>query len=305
MNELLVRELERGEEELWFELNDERDHDEEKTEAERLNEFREQFEERSPKDPRTFLVALDGGRPVGRLKGVFLDERTYFVIEVRTAEGLSNSVIEDALIDHLAPTFARDGVRILSSDRPRNREVNSALDRAGFEIEKMKAYVGRSLEDELPEPEVAFGFLTLGEVGREKFVRVMTEAAEGDPFEDVEGSDPDAEFQELVDMAGDKFDESSWFLPLVDGEIVGVLLPQAFADSDTDGTLFYVAVLPRFRGKGYGRALHAKGLALLRERGLTKYIGSTDTRNAPMLRVFEANGCPQTNTQFFFRPPAA
>jgi len=305
MNELLVRELARGEESLWFELNDERDHDEERTEEERLAEFGEQFDERSGEDPRTFLIALDGARPVGRLKGVFLDERTYFIAEVRTAEGLPCSVIEDALVRHLAPTFSRDGINVLSSDRPRNREVVSALSRTGFTIDKQKAYVGRSLEGQLPEPEVAFGFLTLAEVGRERFVRVMTQAADGDPFEDPTEGDPDADFQELIEMAGDRFDESLWYLPLVDGEIVGVLLPQAFPDSDTEGTLFYVAVLPRFRGLGYGRALHATGLAILKGRGVTKYVGSTDTRNAPMLRVFEANGCPQTNTQFFFRPPDA
>jgi len=302
MKDLLVRELERGEESLWFELNDERDHDDEKSDEERLSEFREQFEERSGKDPRTFLVALDGERPAGRLKGVFLDNRTYFIIEVRTAEGLPCSVIEDALIGHLVPTFSRDGITVFSSDRPRNLEVNSALDRAGFEIEKQKAFVGRSLEGELPEPAVAFGFLTLAEVGREKFISVMTAAAEGDPFEDPEENDPEAGFQNLVEMAGDAYDESSWYLPLVDGEIVGVLLPQAFPD-DGDGTLLYVAVLPRFRGRGYGRALHATGLSMLKERGVPKYIGSTDTRNTPMLRIFEENGCPRTSKQFFFRPP--
>jgi ribosomal protein S18 acetylase RimI-like enzyme len=49
------------------------------------------------------------------------------------------------------------------------------------------------------------------------------------------------------------------------------------------GTLFYVAVLPAFRGRGYGRALHAGGLAMLAERGVTRYVGSTDTRNDPIL----------------------
>jgi ribosomal protein S18 acetylase RimI-like enzyme len=304
MNDLLVRELASGEESLWFELNDERDHDDEKTDEERLAEFRKEYSGRSGNDGRLFLIALDGARPVGRLKGVFLDLDTYLILEVRTAEGLPCSVIEDALIGHLAPSFSRDGITVFSSDHPRNREINSALDRAGFTIDKKKAYVGRSLEGELPEPEVAFGFLTLAEVGREKFVGVMTEAAEGDPFEDMEGRDPDADFQELVEMAGERFDESEWYLPLVDGEIVGVLLPQAFPDSEAAGTMFYVGVLPRFRGRGYGRALHATGLSMLAARGVTKYIGSTDTRNTPMLRIFEANGCPQTNTQFFFKPPA-
>jgi ribosomal protein S18 acetylase RimI-like enzyme len=304
MDGIIVRELSGGEASLWFELNDERDHDDEKSESDRLTEFREQLTEGSSKDPRTYLIALDGERVVGRLKGVFLDACTYFISEVRTSEGLPCSIIEDALVGYLGGTFSRDGITVFSSDRPRNREINAALERVGFRIEKTKAYVSRGLDGELPEPSEAFGFVTLAEVGRERFVRVMTQASEGDPFEDMEGRDPDADFQELVDMAGEKFDESSWYCALVDGEIVGVVLPQEFPDSEGEGTLFYVAVLPRFRGRGYGRALHATGLSILAERGVTKYIGSTDTRNAPMLRVFEANGCPRTNSQFFYRPPA-
>lgn len=306
MNALLVRELVSGEESLWFELDEVTEGgDERPSGSERLAAFRDRFEECSAKDPRTFLVALDGSRLAGRLEGVFLDKKTYLVRELRCAEGVPCSLVEDALVGHLAHSLSPDGIGVSSSDRPKNAELNSALERAGFEIEKKKACVARSLTGELPEPAVEFTLRTLAEVGRDEFIRVMTEAAEGDPFEDMEGRDPEADFQELVDMAGERFAPRSWFLPLVDGEVVGVLLPQAFPDSETDGTLFYVAVLPRFRGRGYGRALHATGLSILVERGVTKYIGSTDMRNEPMLRVFEANGCPQTTTQFLYRPPAA
>jgi GNAT superfamily N-acetyltransferase len=193
---------------------------------------------------------------------------------------------------------------VLSSDRPKNAEVNRALERGGFQIQKKKAYVARNLEGELPEPAVEFAFRTLFEVGKVEFLRVMTEASEGDPFEDATERDPEAEFAELVEAAGGKFDPASWMLAHVEGEAVGVVLPQEFSDSEAEGTLFYVAVLPAFRGRGYGRALHATGLAMLAERGVTRYIGSTDTRNKPMLKVFEANGCPQTATQLFYGPPA-
>jgi ribosomal protein S18 acetylase RimI-like enzyme len=131
----------------------------------------------------------------------------------------------------------------------------------------------------------------------------MAEAAEGDPFEDVEGRDHDADFQELVDMAGERYDPESWFVALIEGEVVGVLLPQVFPDAESEGTLFYVAVLPQFRGRGFGRALHASGLSMLAGRGAEKYVGSTDMRNEPMLRIFEANGCLRTTTQFFYKLP--
>ncbi|MCK4511219.1 GNAT family N-acetyltransferase, partial [bacterium] len=169
---------------------------------------------------------------------------------------------------------------------------------------KKKAFVARGLKGELPERGVDFTFRSLFEVGKPAFLRTMTEAAQGDPFEDVADGDSEADFNELVEGAGDRFDPASWMLAHLGDDVVGVVLPQEFPGSDREGTLFYVAVLPAFRGRGYGRALHASGLSMLAERGVTRYVGSTDTRNGPMLKVFEANGCPQTGTQLFYRPPA-
>ncbi len=313
MGELEVRELRSGEESLWlgFDAEGEPDaraeHDagaERPPESEKLTEFRRVFEERSSRDPRSFLVALIGPRAAGRLKGLFLSDKLYFIQELHCAEGFPCTVVEDALACFLGASFAGDGIGILSWDRTESAEINAALERAGFEIEKKKAFVARSLKRDLPRPGTRFAFRTLAEAGKAAFLRVMTEAAAGDPFEDMAGRDAEDDFRELTDAAGDRFNPASWMLAQVDGDVVGVVLPQEFSGSDREGTLFYVAVLPAFRGRGYGRALHASGLSMLAERGVTRYVGSTDTRNAPMLKVFEANGCPQTGTQLFYRPPA-
>ncbi|MCK4409528.1 MAG: GNAT family N-acetyltransferase, partial [Candidatus Eisenbacteria sp.] len=270
----------------------------------KLTEFRRLFEERSARDPRSFLVALMGARAAGRLEGLFLSDKLYFVREMRCAEGFSCSVIEHALARFLGDSFSSDGIGILSWDRTKNAEVNAALERAGFLVEKRKAFVARSLKDDLPQSGTRFAFRTLAAAGKTEFLRVMTEAAEGDPFEDPAGRDPEDDFRELTEGAGDRFDPASWMLAQVDGDVVGVVLPQEFPGRDREGTLFYVAVLPPFRGRGYGRGLHAAGLAMLAERGVTRYLGSTDTRNEPMLRVFEANGCSQTGIQLFYKPPS-
>ena len=313
MDELEVRELRFGEESLWLgfdeggEADTRGEHDARtqcQPETEELTEFRRLFEERSSRDPRSFLVALTGARVAGRLKGLFLSDKLYFVEELRCAEGLPCSVVEDALARFLGDSFSGEGIGILSWDRTESAEINAALKRAGFEIEKKKAFVARALKGDLPRPGTRFAFRTLAEAGKDEFLRVMTEAAAGDPFEDMAVRQPEDDFRELTAAAGDRFDPASWMLAQVDGDVVGVVLPQEFSGSDREGTLFYVAVLPAFRGRGYGRALHASGLSMLAERGVTRYVGSTDTRNGPMLKVFEANGCPQTGTQLFYRPPA-
>jgi len=312
MGELEVRELRSGEESLWLgfdagssDARDERDAEAGRPpESERLTEFRRLFEERSSHDPRSFLVALIGAQVAGRLKGIFLSDELYFIQELKCAEGLPCSVVEDALACFLGDSFSGDGIGILSWDRTKNAEINAALERAGFEVEKRKAFVARGLKGDLPRPGTHFEFRTLAEAGKAEFLRVMTEAAAGDPFEDMAGRDAEDDFRELKDAASDKFDPASWMLAQVGGDVVGVVLPQEYPGSKREGTLFYVAVLPAFRGRGYGRALHASGLSMLAERGVTRYVGSTDTRNGPMLKVFEANGCPQTGTQLFYRPPA-
>ncbi len=312
MDELEVRELRSGEESLWFGSDavggpDTRGGHDAGTqclpESEKLTEFRQLFEERSSRDPRSFLVARAGARAAGRLKGLFLSDKLYFIQELHCAEGSPCSVVEDALACYLGDSFSGDGIGILSWDRTRSTEINAALERAGFEVEKRKAFVARGLKGELPERGVDFTFRSLFEVGKPAFLRTMTEAAQGDPFEDVTDGDPEADFNELVEEAGNRFEPASWMLAQVGDDVVGVVLPQEFPGSGREGTLFYVAVLATFRGRGYGRALHASGLSMLAERGVTRYVGSTDTRNAAMLKVFEANGCPQTGTQLFYRPP--
>jgi GNAT superfamily N-acetyltransferase len=304
MRDLRARELRNGEEHLWLELDVPEKGETAESASGGLDEFRARFREESSGDPRTFLIALDGSLPAGRLSGRFLDKQTYLVRELRCAEGFPVSEVEDALLAFLGRSLARDGALVFTSDSPKNAELVGALERAGFTVEKKKALVGRGLEGELPGQGIGFAFVPLAEVGRRRFVEVMTEAAEGDPFESMEGRDADADFEELVELAGNRYDPWSWFLALVDGEVVGVLLPQILPDAESEGTLFYVGVLPRFRGRGYGRALHAAGLSMLAERGAVGYFGSTDTRNEPMLRVFARNGCERRSTQLFFRPPA-
>ncbi|MEA3409143.1 MAG: hypothetical protein U9Q95_02235, partial [Candidatus Eisenbacteria bacterium] len=181
MGELEVRELRSGEESLWLGLDAEGEPGA-KGEPGKLTEFRRLFEERSSHDPRSFLMALDGPRAAGRLKGLFLSDKLYFIQELRCAEGLPCSVVEDALARYLGGSFSDEGIGILSWDRARSAEINGALDRAGFEVEKRKAFVARDLNGELPECRVDFTFRSLFEVEKPAFLRTMIEAAQGDPF---------------------------------------------------------------------------------------------------------------------------
>lgn len=250
-------------------------------------------------DERSFLLAFDGPRCVGRLEGTFLNPTLYFVREIYSTDGPHAPGIEEALCAYLRASFVRDRVSVLTWNVPESEPINSALRRSGFEVRRRKVFVERSIAGYESPYEDAFTYRSLDVVGRERFVRIMAEASEGDPFEDSAERDVDREFQELVEYAGKRFDATWWMTAKLGRDTVGVVLPQVFPKRDDEGTLFYVGVRPGFRGRGYGKVLHAAGLEFLSRHGVAKYVGSTDERNAPMLSVFRANGCARTGTQLF------
>ncbi|WHT48766.1 hypothetical protein QNH10_03180 [Sporosarcina thermotolerans] len=59
--------------------------------------------------------------------------------------------------------------------------------------------------------------------------------------------------------------------------------------------------MPKWRGKGYGAALHWSSLHLLKGIGATTYVGSTDEANRHMIGIFERNGCVLRDRKGIYR----
>lgn len=247
------------------------------------------------------LLAVENGRPVGRLEGTFLNPKLYFVRELLASDEADRGEVAAALAKYLGSSFAPEGIEVLSWDRPDAVHINAALERTGFVVSKAKIFVEKDLRAFRAAQEDPFVYRSLAEIGEDRFLEIMSRAAEGDPFEDVAARDPRRDFRDLVGYAGAAFDPTWWRVAYLGRDPVGVVLPQVFSDRTNEGTLFYVGVLPEFRGRGFGRMLHASGLAFLAGRGITRYVGSTDARNFPMIAVFRANGCEQTGRQLFYR----
>lgn len=75
------------------------------------------------------------------------------------------------------------------------------------------------------------------------------------------------------------------------GRNYGISIPHIEQGTAEEGRMFYFGVVPEQRQKGYGKIFHAISLELLKTLGAKIYVGSTDTGNAPMRRIFETNGC--------------
>lgn len=145
----------------------------------------------------------------------------------------------------------------------------------------------------LPATPLGWGTRSLAELGTSAFAAQMLAAAAGDPFDQSTPASAEDDLKELIEAAGASHDPGEWVFVDDPSGRVGVVLPHA--DPDGRGTLFYLGVVPERRGEGLGRALHAYGLRALRRRGATRYEGSTDERNAPMLAIFCHNECRITS----------
>ena len=249
---------------------------------------------------RVTLTAYDDTGDVARLEGEFV---TSTLFQARRGEiGGGTRVFEAwaAFATHVADQFAATGGEVIVWEGPEQDRWCAALEAAGFHRARRKAFVTRDLTADIPAASPELTLRSLADVGEDAFRARMVEASEGDPYEEREGAARDVarEWAELIEHEGDRFDPSGWYLVDDAAGPVGVLLPRA--DDAATGTLSYLGIVPSRRGRGLGRLLHAKGLALLAGRGLARYIGSTDVRNAPMLRVFERNGCRVKGTQAYF-----
>ncbi len=208
----------------------------------------------------------------------------------------------DAAFSTMARALRRelDGrSELVTWDDAKRTRINDALRATGYTDYRRKLFVMRDLKEHLP-PGGDFAWRTLAEIGEPAFIDLMTRCAEGDPFPE-DDFDPQQDWRELLEHAGASFDPNRWRAPLIDGEPAGVVLPTPYPGAPIEGTISYVGILPAFRGRGFGRALHASGLRLLAEAGCTIYKGSTDHRNKAMARVFEKNGCAVDGVQLLMK----
>lgn len=74
----------------------------------------------------------------------------------------------------------------------------------------------------------------------------------------------------------------------VDEFPAAIVVPQSVEEW---GTLTYMGIIPKFRGKGFGSILQRHGQFCLKCQGATEYHGGTLSNNKAMLRVFEKNEC--------------
>ncbi len=169
-----------------------------------------------------------------------------------------------------------------------------------FDADKLlvRAAVADLRIDALPEPPPGATFVAHDPELADVFQRVLATSLsrsdrETDAVEEL------AAFEARARGDGG-FHPEDWVVLRIDGVAAGVVIP-AFLDARRDGgTLFYVGVLPAFRGRGLGAVLTRRGVETMLARGATRYADSCNALNTSMRRIFDRLGCGLVTTQHFF-----
>lgn len=183
------------------------------------------------------------------------------------ASGSGTSVIATRLIEGVA------------------HSVDSSLNVLGFGDPYDEVVVERSLQDSLPIVETSLTWSRRSDVPLD-LLDMIIKASDNRALDGMDA----AGFLKMSRAQHKAFSEPLWRVAEVDGEAVGIV---HFGIPDERGCsgLELIGVLPEFRGRGLGRALHAKTLHALAQRGGRHYRDKTDVGNLAMQRIFFWNGC--------------
>ncbi|WP_017318493.1 GNAT family N-acetyltransferase [Mastigocladopsis repens] len=82
-----------------------------------------------------------------------------------------------------------------------------------------------------------------------------------------------------------------------DNKAVGFVFPVIYQGCAKDGleeaTIYYIGVLPEYRGQGFATDLLLKGTRVLQDVGVWKVLCDTDVNNIPMISTFKRVGYQQ------------
>lgn len=281
-HQIRVQPLKRGEEDLWTSIGVPQNEV-----ASRCQKLTEYLSSNPTLPPEHYLLACQGEKLVGKMSGI-LESTGYIATSLHVADESAQSEIADALFAHVKGFGC---LKALSWAREDNSKWRKLLTESGFMEKEDRAYYRRKVSAFKSNHDNPFQLISLNDLGESSFLEIYRETYLGNSNRNFNNESPETDFRSHIESAGVLFDPNRWYVAMKENCPLGIVLPQRFPDSPHEGTLMSLGLLPKARGKGYGKVLHAIGLEILANQGATDYIGSTDVQNIPMIKVFEKNQC--------------
>lgn len=231
-----------------------------------------------------YLIAFNNGIPIGKISGQFAQEKA-IISKMHSDSRFEAIEILKGFIAYLGEDKKYEA---LCWDKEQDIEWENLLINFGFHLLQEKEYYEKMISKYVSPYEEKFAFLSLKEIGKHKFINYLGKIYRNNLNRNF--IYPKTDFENFINISGKDYSEI-WKISLINNKTCGVLLPIAYPDVPQEGTILSFGVFQNYRNKGYGSALHAKGLELLSKLGVLRYVGSTDIYNSPMKKVFIKNNC--------------
>jgi len=246
---------------------------------------------------------FEGERQLAFIKGRMFNQ--FIVISLFKYESIEPD-IDDLLAKEIQKVFYEDckkhHSKIILTIGERTEKAQWFLENSDFQLEHINHVFLNNLKG-LRQPNIQFELKPFKEVDLNYFQSIYYECSKGDPQNDSPNLTPEGFFEKHKREIGHVYDESLICLALFQDQVIGVLSLRVEQIGDTDqkeGSINYIGLLPAFRGKGYGKELHLTGLRRLAKLGCNNYYGGTDSKNKPMLKIFDANNCLLIEVQHYY-----
>ncbi|MBM7552262.1 GNAT family N-acetyltransferase [Thalassobacillus pellis] len=169
-----------------------------------------------------------------------------------------------------------------------DRLVLETLKNEGFQHTKKRCRYEFDFQKPFPFPlDRRICLQSIDEIGETAFLSLWEQAAGR--------SQAKRDYTSLKSELGKTYKRSCYGIILEDKGI-GIALPHIEPGTEQEGRLFFIGLIPAFRGKGFGVEAHRHALYILKERFLAEnYVGMTDEDNLPMKQIFYANHCIKTS----------
>ncbi|MCL2016556.1 MAG: GNAT family N-acetyltransferase [Defluviitaleaceae bacterium] len=182
----------------------------------------------------------------------------------------------------------------LYSDEPNYNAIIKLFERANFAVAQHKhryTYNAKKLLTTSNNSNMIFKNVL--ETGEKLFIETVRKVTQNTldkiMLEDAQIMGEQAAAEDYVQqMKKISFKPSWWRLAYVDGVLVGLILPQAF--NQTEGAINYIGVIPEHRGKGYVLPLAAEATNLLLKNGISQIYADIDTANTPLANALAKLG---------------
>ncbi len=273
-----------------------------KNEAENiLNEYKINYETIDFNNTNvSLIISFMAEKAIAVLCGELVSEKLFQVSKAGFPGCNKNSI--DSVFQKIISLMQNgDSIEFLTTSDDHHLDFNNAIESIDYRIRAEKILIKKDLTNFLPVKFPAITSRSIKHFDRSVFLKQLGYAIESDPFEDSGTTDPEKEYEELKQNAGNQFKIDDWRLYLIENDIVGFSCPSCFPGQIEEGTVLNIGVSPEFRGKGIGTIIHKLSLERLFNLGVKIYYGSTDVRNNAMVEIFKQNECPVLCHRYFYK----